>query len=83
MEVIDTKLAFTYQRKKYAAELSMFTPMNTPMLRVQVHTSEFKEMVFVFYKIKQGELFWYELPDPWKQGMAKVIADTLAEALFT
>lgn len=83
MEVVDTTLAFTYQRKKYAAALSMFTPSKTPMLRVQVHTREFKELVFVFYKIKRGELFWYELPDPWKEGMAKAIADLLVEALFT
>ena len=77
MEVVNTKFDFTYQRKKYVAELSMFTPGELPMLRVNVPTKEYKELIFVFYKIKQGGLFWYPLDDYWKQGMAKAIANAL------
>lgn len=77
MEVVNTRFEFSYSRKKYTAEVSMFTPLTTPMVRVRVDTKEFKELIFIYYKIKQGELYWYPLYDYWKEGMAKAIANAL------
>ena len=78
MKSIETDFDFTYERKNYRAHLSMYTPVNTPMLRVWLQLEREKEVdVFVFYKHKKGELFWFDLHDPWKQRMAEAIANTL------
>ncbi len=77
MEVVNTKFEFSYSCKKYSAEVSMFTPLITPMVRVRVESDEYKELIFIFYKIKQGQLFWFPLFDYWREGMAKAFAETL------
>ena len=38
-----------------------------------------KEQVFVYYKLAKGELFWYDLHDDYKLGMATAIANSLVE----
>jgi hypothetical protein len=64
MNVIDSEFDFTYLRKRYQATVYLFTPVNAAMLRVRLELQDQTEKVFVFYKRKQGELFWYDLPDP-------------------
>ena len=77
MKVIKSEFDFTYQRRKYHAQVHRFTPDTIPMVRVWLLLKDQKEKVFVFYQKKPDELFWYDLPDPWDQGMAKTIANTL------
>jgi hypothetical protein len=83
MDVIKSALIFYYQKKRYEANVEMFKPVDTWQVRVHVLMGkEYKnknEMILVFYKLKPGELFWYDWNDDFKQGMAKVIADKLLE----
>lgn len=75
-----TTLEFTYQRKRYTASVSAFQPDQTkPIVRVFVRESKTEEHVFVFYRMVKDELFWYDLPDARKQGMAGAIAHKLLE----
>jgi len=79
MKVVNAEFDFTYQRKKFHAHLSMFTPVKTLMLRVWLRLYDNKEQVFVFYKQDKGELFWFDLQDEYKQGLATAIANLLVE----
>jgi hypothetical protein len=77
MKVVEAEFDFTYQRRKFHAQLSMFTPEKTPMLRVWLRLHNNKELVFVFYKTAKDKLFWFDLPDKYEQGMATAIANLL------
>lgn len=95
MKVAEARFAFSYYKKNYRAKVCMigpeqqktfqsgsiaFDPNRYPMLRVSLDTGEKNNHVFIFWNIKPGELFWHDLPDEWKQGMAKKIAHTLLES---
>ncbi|MES2373408.1 MAG: hypothetical protein V4557_12560 [Bacteroidota bacterium] len=79
MKVVNTQFDFIYERRKYHAHLSMFTPVKTLMLRVWLRLSDNKEHVFVFYKKEKNQLFWFDLHDAFKQGMATTLANLLLE----
>ncbi|MES2328175.1 MAG: hypothetical protein V4539_01145 [Bacteroidota bacterium] len=79
MKVVNTEFDFTYQRRKYHAHLSMFTPVSRLMFRVWLRLNDNKEQVFVFYKMEKNQLFWFDLQDEYKQGMATAIAGMLLE----
>jgi hypothetical protein len=77
MKVVRSSFDFSYARKKYQAEVSQFAPVQTPIVRVRIGLGAKEEQVFIFYERNKDELFWYDLRDNWKQGMAKVIAERL------
>ena len=77
MEVTNSTIDFKFMKRKYLGQASMFQPAYRLMVRVYVPISEKKEEVFVFYKLKPGELFWYDLQDDYKQSMAKAITSKL------
>ena len=77
MKVVNTEFDFTYQRKKFHAHLSMFTPVKTLMFRVWLRLHNNKEEVFVFYQQGKDQLFWFDLHDEYKQGMATALANRL------
>lgn len=77
MKVKNSILDFTYQRKKYQGQVSMFKPARKMMVRVYVPLGKNKEEVFIFYKIKKDELFWFDYHDKWLQNMAKTIANAV------
>ncbi len=64
--------------------MQLFKPVETWQLWVHVKMGKERknknEMVFVFYKLKPGELFWYDWNDDYKQGMAKAVANKLLES---
>lgn len=95
MKRTDASLTFSYKSKEYKASVSMlspdvkgpvpmpvvFTPDKTPMVRVQVATGEKHEPVFIFWKVKPGQLFWHDLSGDFQKGMAKKIATSLLEVM--
>ncbi len=84
MEVTKSTIFFYYQKKRYEANVEMFKPADRVQLRVHVLMGKERksknEMIFVFYKLKPGELFWYDLHDEFKQGMAKAVANKLLDS---
>lgn len=80
---------FTFDHRKYTAHVSMFTPVKTPIVRVWLEVPYKPEPptrkklrieqpdVFVFYKLKPGELFWLDL-----HGRKQAIAQKLAQMLL-
>lgn len=80
MKVKKADILFTYMRRKYTAQVSFFQPENTkPMVRIHVELNDKhkKEIVFIYYKVKSGELFWFDLPNHKDQAMAKQVADMI------
>jgi hypothetical protein len=67
----------------------MFTPGKTPMIRVWVEAPVKTEppgrkklripvpVVYIYYKQKPGELYWFDIPDGRKRAMAEKIANIL------
>jgi hypothetical protein len=64
MEVTRSTIYFNYHKKRYEADVQLFKPMEKWQLWVRVKMGKERkntnEMVFVFYKLKPGELFWYD-----------------------
>ncbi len=84
MNVIKSTIFFYYQRKRYAADVQLFKPVDTSQFWVHVKMGQERkdgsETVFVFYKSKPGELFWYDWNNEFKQGMATALASKLLKA---
>ncbi|NCI51380.1 hypothetical protein GWC95_15735 [Sediminibacterium roseum] len=82
---------FSFDRRQYTAHVSMFTPAKTPMVRVWVEAPVKPELpsrkkpripepdVYIYYKHKPGELFWFDSHEGRKRAMAERIANLLLE----
>jgi len=78
MDVKKWAINFKFDRKQFEGQVSEFQSENTkPMVRVHVRISERTEYVFIYYKVKPGELFWYDLSDQYMQAVAKKLTETL------
>ena len=74
MKVRKYSISFRYERKSYRGEVQEWQPANDKMVRVSVGTGGKDPLIFIFYRRKKDELFWYDLPNEWNQRMAWKIA---------
>ena len=81
MTVKNFDITFIFNRKNYEASCSEFQVVKVPQIYVNVKDFDKFGLAFTFYRTDPDELYWYDLNDEFKDGLAMAIANRLLEVL--